>query len=384
MSYSLLEEQQNLNMDLSPRLIQYIKAVEFHDYHNVKPPISLKKQFQITKSDMEIINRHIYEKRMRNKHKKIGPNEQRSSHSRSAHYTNKCEPPIQKNQIKKNKIIGPNERHLSEQNSIDRSLLIYGPDESNPYTEFNETVKKSRNHVNKCDSNSCSIYTSVNDFDRSLMGEKLLRSKEIHPSAHNFNNLTKRDSNPWTYNNDYIDKKSPYTSDTRTINRLIINNNNNNKEECSTCNYVSNRGDLDPGDKIITHTRKVKKKKREYMDDNKIVDVDTMLRYGLDQNQKNNRGIDQNQKNNRGIDQNHQDIDHISSRVGNVDVESMMWHSEPSRIAKNRDLGGVSINRFDDIFVNIQENSVYPFDFPRGGINSRDPQLYQDQPARII
>ena len=70
--------------------------------------------------------------------------------------------------------------------------------------------------------------------------------------------------------------------------------------------------------------------------------------------------------------------------IGNVDVESTMWHAEPSRIAGNKDLGGVSINRFEDLFVDVQENSVYPFDFPRGGVNSRDPQLYVDQPPRII
>jgi len=45
-------------------------------------------------------------------------------------------------------------------------------------------------------------------------------------------------------------------------------------------------------------------------------------------------------------------------------------------MGNRRDLGDVMINRFDDLFVNVQENSVYPFDFPRGGVNSRDPQLY--------
>jgi len=70
--------------------------------------------------------------------------------------------------------------------------------------------------------------------------------------------------------------------------------------------------------------------------------------------------------------------------IGNVDVESTVRYAEPSRTGSRRDLGGVSINRFDDLFVKIQENSVYPFDFPRGGIDSRDPQLYAGQNAKII
>ena len=61
------------------------------------------------------------------------------------------------------------------------------------------------------------------------------------------------------------------------------------------------------------------------------------------------------------------------SFMGNVDVESYIIHSEPS---SNRDMGGISLSRFDKLHYDIQQNMNYPFNFPRGGMNSRDTDLY--------
>lgn len=67
----------------------------------------------------------------------------------------------------------------------------------------------------------------------------------------------------------------------------------------------------------------------------------------------------------------------------NVNVENYMLFSEPSRISGKK-LSGVNINRFDDIFSTVQEKSVYPFTFPRGGSSSRDPSLYENLQHRVI
>lgn len=67
----------------------------------------------------------------------------------------------------------------------------------------------------------------------------------------------------------------------------------------------------------------------------------------------------------------------------NVNVENDMLFSEPSRISGKK-TSGVNINRFDDIFSTVQEKFIHPFEFPRGGTNSRDPKLYDHLQHRVI
>lgn len=270
MNYSLLNEQPDLN----PRLLQYLKAVEYHNLHNIKPPISLEKQFQITKSDRYIINKHIKQKKLK---KHIGPK------------------PIIKKKKSKNKFIGPCKS--------DNSMMKYK-------VEIDDFNKNTPNATTKCHNNSCSMYSSVKDFDRSLLGQPNNKLNTISDTVFS----SYRDSHPYMYSNDIISRKSPYTTNTKTVNRLIINNKNS------------------------VNTNKWNKEQIQY----------------------------------------------LTTPLNNVDVESSMWHAEPSRIAGHNDLGGVSINRFEDLFVNVQEKSIYPFNFPRGGSSSRDPELYENQPAKII
>jgi hypothetical protein len=407
--------------------MQYLKALEYHNFHNIKPPISLKKQFQITKSDRFIINKYLQQKELQNKDKKIGPD------------------PIM---IKKNKSIGPKK--------TDDQMMKYKLEIEDAYKDFN-TLKKP---VTKCNENSCSIYSSVHAFDRSLMGDKLEETRQRHPLTYDFNDLyenkpslsndiigksstaqdtifsSHRDSHPYMYNNDIVSRKSPYTTDTRTMNRLVIDEQMKEKKQpkfsetiktsCNTCNYVSDRGDLDPGNKIRINSNcndsnrdgkrdqpmkymsfdhikynnvPITYKKNSHMYGN-IIDNDSILRNSVPQDRKKGVYMSNIDTENKWIDYKNTECRKIPNReqvqykttpfmghgkgMGNVDVESSMLHAEPSRIPGHNDLGGISINRFEDLFVNIQEKSIYPFDFPRGGINSRDPILYDNQPGRII
>lgn len=86
-------------------------------------------------------------------------------------------------------------------------------------------------------------------------------------------------------------------------------------------------------------------------------------------------------KENKKIENRIQCYDNL--KYSNVNVENHMLFSEPSRISGKK-TSGVNINRFDDIFSTVQENSVYPFTFPRGGASSRDPCLYEHLQHRII
>lgn len=73
----------------------------------------------------------------------------------------------------------------------------------------------------------------------------------------------------------------------------------------------------------------------------------------------------------------------FTGSISNVDVESTLWHQKSTRNV-GKTLGGININRLDDLYYNIQENSIFPFDFPRGGANSQDPSLYEGMNLRII
>lgn len=423
MNYSLLANQQDFN--LNPRLMQYIKAIEYHNVHNIRPPISLNKQFSITKHDMTIIKQYLRKKSHNNKLKKpIG------CHKKNPKYDIQIDDP---------------------RDRLEKPITI-------------------------CSNDSCAIYSSTKDFDKSLLGAKLAINK--HPLEYNRLNLhenkpnlsthdntsftSRRDSHPWMYNNDVIERKSPYTSESKTVNRLIVDKQmrKNNLDKIhgvvSTCDFTSPRGDLDPHNRIITKSKKANgniplnvttwnstdnisrkyirvdnnDKKRDknkdqpikwvshnFVDRNddaykpgyfkkgshvngNIIDFDSLLRYGASHDKSKGKIVSKMDTNNKWVDYQNTSCRKIPNMeqiryqttpfkghgkgIGNVDLESTMWHGEPTRIPGHRDLGGVSINRFEDLFVNVQEKSIYPFDFPRGGVNSRDPQLYIDQPANII
>jgi hypothetical protein len=70
--------------------------------------------------------------------------------------------------------------------------------------------------------------------------------------------------------------------------------------------------------------------------------------------------------------------------MGNVDVESSFLHSELSKTNGSKHVNDLSINRFEDLHVDVQEKSLYPFSFPRGGISTRDGEIYTRQNSKII
>ena len=61
MNYSLLKDQNDSEISLSPKLIQYMNAKRFHQFHNVKPSITLEKQFSITRHEKALIQEYIKE-----------------------------------------------------------------------------------------------------------------------------------------------------------------------------------------------------------------------------------------------------------------------------------------------------------------------------------
>jgi hypothetical protein len=402
MNYSLLTEQRNNQINLSPRLIQYLKAKEYHNMYNIKPPISLDKQFQITKSDRYIISKYLKQ------------------------FSNK--------KLYKT-------THASNYKS---------------HLEVEDAYKTLNNPNVKCVDDSCTIQASIKDYNRSLLGKKLPANKLKHPLVYDglsVNNKkgvisdkkysSKRDSHPWTYNNDIIVRRSPYTSDTKTMNRLVIEkqmkeksipqfsktvnhtvcNSNTCKSGCSNGlhsetwtsaddPYIKNNKRNNKKDQPLKYmsidfvkrgTIKNRLYKNKELSSNvysQIVDFDTLLRHGKAQDKRKTKVVGKMDTSNKWLDYQNTECKKVPNveqihyqttpymghgkGIGNVDVESSMWHAEPSRIAKHKDLGGVSINRFEDLFVDVQQNSVYPFDFPRGGIDSRDPELYVNMPYKVI
>lgn len=397
MNYSLLNDEHDLNFDLNPRLLQYMKAVEYHNLHNIKPPISLDKQFQITKSDRFILDKHMEYKKIKDKNKEIGPKY------------------IGYKRTIKQKLIGPT---IEKNNEMSK----YNVGIEDTYKDFNKLKKP----TTKCNGNSCAIYSSIKDFDRSLLGEKLKTNR--HPLTYDTYNLKDadyklhRDSHPYSYNSEILTRKSPYTTDTKTINRLIVDEqmketkeptfNETIQSSCNTCDI--NKPCDDKYNLSIKRDKQEKPMKFVSLDLNNtpgvykkgshvhgnIIDFDTKLRYSTSQDKKKGKFVSKMDTSNKWIDYQNTECQKIPNReqiqyqttpfmghgkgIGNVDVESSMLHSEPSRIPGHNDLGGVSINRFEDLFINVQEKSVYPFNFPRGGMSSRDPNLYDYQPAKII
>jgi hypothetical protein len=377
---NLLLNSSNLDsFDLNPRLRQYVNALNYHNANNIRPPITLRKQFSITKNDEYVLRQYFKQ--------------------------------------------------------IQKSTKMYNND---------VPLKKP---ITKCVGDSCNIYPSVKDEkERNTMGTTLKKDRKAHPYTYDdkaFAGL--RDSHPYMYNNDYIVRRSPYTSDTHTINRVKVevkmDQNSKNIKGTETinsgigCNTIPHQnlnknlnknknnghiGRTDNNQNKTNFRRKVQDQPLKFVstdfvrrdnDDNnsyykkgghihgEIVDFDSLLRHGQVQDRNKTKIVTDMDVSNKWLSHRNTECKKVPNAeqaylttpymghgkgIGNVDVESTMWHAEPSRIAGSKDLGGVSINRFEDLFVDVQENSVYPFDFPRGGVNSRDPQLYVDQPPRII
>lgn len=450
MNYSLLAEQNDSEISLNPRLIQYLNAVQYHDHYNIKPPIALDKQYSITKHDRYIIREYLKDKQNK-KSMKINNNT---------------------NRVNFNKTDGLNTSPIS----IDHPLT-------------------------KCPGNSCAIYKPNTENNSQFLGSNKPKVK-MHQYSYDGEAFgAMRDSHPYMYNNDYIVRQSPYTSNTRTVNRVEVdakmgkctrqdsmapcderaygyenckklrekvclnktipvgasavkvdiscssksggcckraaniigsneldvvytNQSNVNKDKVSKM-YNGSQVDAKIGQRINTVERKrdldqpikyasvdfLKRGSDEYNNGpgyfkdgsylyGDIVDFDTLLRYSEVQDKSKGKIVGKMDTSNKWVDYQNTEcrkVPNVERRtftavpykghgvgMGNVDVESTMWHSEPSRIPGHRDLGGVSINRFEDLFVDIQKNSVYPFDFPRGGVDARDPQLYSNIPPRII
>jgi hypothetical protein len=122
------------NSDLCPRLIQYLNAVEYHNINNIKPPVPLKNQFNITSDDQKKIDRIMNKKQA----KFIGPKEKPTNVS-----------------IKPNVI---NDKYNIPVNDPRNNL-------SNTFLRYSDE--------------SCNNYSALDDFNTSLIGHHLMPTNNL-------------------------------------------------------------------------------------------------------------------------------------------------------------------------------------------------------------
>jgi hypothetical protein len=313
MNYGLLADHGDSGLTLNPRLLQYLRARQYYDMNKISVNSdTLNKQFGITNYDIKQINQYL-------------------------NATNKRTQSVKESDMTKF---------------------------SQPVNDPRDTLSKP---TMKCSKDSCSNYASIQDFDMSLMGDKLNTKRSMDGPCFESNH-------PYTYNNEST-KKNAYEFED------MSNNQCGKKQVDYQPGLVQTKGHVG-GDSIDVESI------LKYGSTNKFQDKSKMqIEMKMDTA---NKWVDYQSTNCQKIP----NVSHVQYQttpfmghgkgMGNVDTESTMWHAEPSRTAGNNDLGGISINRFDDLFVNVQEKSVFPFAFPRGGMNSRDPQLYTNNCGKII
>jgi hypothetical protein len=124
------------NSDLCPRLIQYLNAVEYHNINNIRPPIPLNNQFNITREDQKKIDKIMSKKQ--------------------------------------NKFIGPKEKENFTNISMKPTVIDH---------RYNIPVNDPRNNLSntflKCSDESCNNYSVIDDFNTSLIGHHLMPTNNL-------------------------------------------------------------------------------------------------------------------------------------------------------------------------------------------------------------
>lgn len=322
-------------MHLEPRLQEYIKKRDIYKKNNIETQIPLEKEFRITQADMRKVN--SYDKCIKKQSKMDASILDGFDHPTVLHCVDK--------NTNTDKFI--NVETSSKQGSVKTSNL---------YKKFDEFGKDVKN-LNKC----------VKDWKDTPCHKPL---KYIERKFYQNCNKSCKNGNKCNLDGSYKDANDlKIARNSIECYGLDCDNKKNCKSDCNNifdaadfntdikrCNDVSRSGQscasrIDAQLKVVIPTARARCTKDENINHSYYKAVPYMGQ---------------------------------GSGQGDIDMDSVFKYGEPTRGSKQKKLGGITIDRFEELPWDVQtvENTVLPF--PRSGYDTRFMDKYSRRNAHYV